>query len=599
MRAIMVMFDSLNRHMLPNYGCEWIKAPNFKRLGEKSVTFDNCYVGSLPCMPARRELHTGRYNFLHRSWGPIEPFDDSMPELLKQNNIYTHLVSDHQHYWEDGGCTYHTRYNSWEISRGQEGDPWKGQVGEISIPDTPFLATKLMNDLYGSNMYRQDIINRQYMVKEEHMSQAVTFKNGLEFIEKNNKEQDWFLQIETFDPHEPFFASQRFRDMYPDHDYDMEEFDWPPYAPMLENEKVVQHAKKQYAALLSMCDYYLGQVLDNMDKYDMWKDTMLIVNTDHGYLLGEHGWWSKSLMPTYNEIAHTPFFVWDPRIGHKGERRKSLVQTIDIAPTLLEYFQVDIPQCMEGKPLKDVILSDEPIRETAMFGYHGGHINITDGRYVYMRGPINKENKPLNEYTLMPTHMRNMFRPNELQDIELAEPFDFTKGCKTMKVEAGRGFINPVQYGSKLFDLQEDPHQLKEIDNLEVEVRLTNEIAKKMKINHAPLEQYERMGIPENEEYTINLLVKQREKVKNWEYIPELGEFELASGVYNQIITLLNTTPEKDRQPLMSSLINNLKKGGGDTITKEFVKEFIERLLISKDQKEMTLYFVELAGRTA
>ncbi len=123
MKAIMVMYDSLNRHFLPNYGNELTKMPNFRRLGEKCVTFDNSYVGSLPCMPARRELHTGRLNFLHRGWCPLEPFDDSMPEILKKNGIYTHLVSDHQHYWEDGGATYHTRYNSWECSRGQEGDP--------------------------------------------------------------------------------------------------------------------------------------------------------------------------------------------------------------------------------------------------------------------------------------------------------------------------------------------------------------------------------------------------------------------------------------------------------------------------------------------
>jgi arylsulfatase A-like enzyme len=52
MRAIMVMFDSLNRRMLPPYGCDWTHAPNFARLAERTVTFDNCYVGSMPCMPA-------------------------------------------------------------------------------------------------------------------------------------------------------------------------------------------------------------------------------------------------------------------------------------------------------------------------------------------------------------------------------------------------------------------------------------------------------------------------------------------------------------------------------------------------------------------
>ncbi|MCB0088072.1 MAG: sulfatase-like hydrolase/transferase, partial [Caldilineaceae bacterium] len=69
MKAIMVMFDTLNRHMLPPYsapGDDWVHAPNFQRLAQRTVTFDNSYVGSMPCMPARRELHTGRLNFLHR-----------------------------------------------------------------------------------------------------------------------------------------------------------------------------------------------------------------------------------------------------------------------------------------------------------------------------------------------------------------------------------------------------------------------------------------------------------------------------------------------------------------------------------------------------
>ena len=59
MKAIMVMFDSLNRHMLQPYGGDWAQTPNFQRLARRSVTFDNAYIGSMPCMPARRELHTG------------------------------------------------------------------------------------------------------------------------------------------------------------------------------------------------------------------------------------------------------------------------------------------------------------------------------------------------------------------------------------------------------------------------------------------------------------------------------------------------------------------------------------------------------------
>ena len=130
MRAIMIMFDSLNRHLLPPYGSDTIISPELPAAGRTDGHLRQLLRRILPCMPARRELHTGRYNFLHRSWGPLEPFDDSMPEQLGRAGIHTHLTSDHQHYWEDGGATYHTRYSTWEFLRGQEGDPWKGVVAE-------------------------------------------------------------------------------------------------------------------------------------------------------------------------------------------------------------------------------------------------------------------------------------------------------------------------------------------------------------------------------------------------------------------------------------------------------------------------------------
>jgi arylsulfatase A-like enzyme len=129
MRVVFALFDTLNRRSLGCYGGTTIKTPNFDRLARHSLVFDNHYVGSLPCIPARREMMTGRYNFLHRSWGPLEPFDHAWPELLgEQQGTYCHLVTDHAHYWEDGGATYHTRYDSAEFIRGQEGDAWKGIV---------------------------------------------------------------------------------------------------------------------------------------------------------------------------------------------------------------------------------------------------------------------------------------------------------------------------------------------------------------------------------------------------------------------------------------------------------------------------------------
>ncbi|HAI12841.1 MAG TPA: sulfatase [Phycisphaerales bacterium] len=506
MKAIMVMFDTLNRHFLPNYGCDWTHAPNFSRLGEKTVTFDNSYVCSMPCMPARRELHTGRPNFLHRSWGPIEPFDDSVPQMLKQAGVHTHLSTDHQHYFEDGGCTYHTRYSSWDFHRGQEGDPWIGQVG-----GSPFSPTHLKTDPDPNKpkgMRAQDMINRQYIGNDsEKMPQHGTFTAGLDFIDRNHDADNWFLQIETFDPHEPFYTQPEFKKFFEKHyaEYTGPDFDWPGYGKVTEAREVVEHCRYEYAALLAMCDCYLGKVLDAMDKHNLWDDTMLIVNTDHGFMLGEHDSWAKCWLPFYQEIAHTPFFVWDPRprkfdsnIDIQGQRRKALVQpSIDIPLTLLDYFGVQPTKDMIGKSLTQTIVDDTPIRDAAIFGIHGGQVNVTDGEYVYMRGYAGDENVPLNNYTLMPTHMRNRFHPDELKEMTLSEPLSFTKGVPVLKTpcNTANGGRNETFSKTMLFDLKSDYAQQNSLKDEAVEKKMIDHLVTLLKENDAPAEQYQRLGL--------------------------------------------------------------------------------------------------------
>ncbi len=495
MKSIMLMFDTLNRHMLPPYGNDWVHTPNFQRLAERTAVFDCCYVGSMPCMPARRELHTGRYNFLHRGWTPLEPFDDSMPEILKNNGVYTHLVTDHQHYWEDGGATYHNRYSSYEFIRGQEGDFWKAQV-EPEV-DIPFNSRGLDDPTFVDDSWKQDWINRSAMPAPEDQPQARTFNAGMEFIRDNHGADNWYLQIETFDPHEPFFSHQEFKNLYPKIFAEAPPrlaFDWPSYKPLTESPEYVQHMRYQYAALLSMCDRYLGRVLDLMDEFEMWDDTLLIVCTDHGFMLGEHDWWAKNRQPWYQELAHTPLFIWDPRSGIAGERRDSLVQMIDLPATLLEYFGIELPRDMQGVPLLETVASDIPVREAALFGIHGGHVNCTDGKYVYMRAPDNPENEPLNEYTLMPLRIRSRFAMNDLQDIQLAEPFTFTKGSRTMKIPA-RAWPDAHSFGTLMFDVEEDPKQENPLADSQIETVMIGHLVRLMKENDSPLEQFERLGL--------------------------------------------------------------------------------------------------------
>jgi hypothetical protein len=151
---------------------------------------------------------------------------------------------------------------------------------------------------------------------------------------------------------------------------------------------------------------------------------------------------------------------------------------------------------MQGMSLRDTIANDSPIREAALFGIHGGHVNVTDGHYVYMRAPTNSDNKPLYEYTLMPSHMRSMFTVEELQSIELAPPFTFTKGCRTLKVEA-RPWVNAHTFGTLLFDLKIDPGQQHAITDPDIERMMIQYLVRLMQQNDSPPEQFERLGLME------------------------------------------------------------------------------------------------------
>jgi len=502
MKTVFVLLDSLNRNAMECYGSTSVMTPNFARFAERAVTFDTHYVGSLPCIPARRDLHTGRLNFLHRSWGPLEPFDDSFPELLKQHGTYSHIITDHHHYFADGGATYHPRYSSWELVRGQAIDRWKAHVNAD--------LDRLTLDYHPMQRNRVNyMINRQYMGEEQDYSGPQTFALGQEFLARNHNEDNWFLQLECFDPHEPFHAPPRFREKYPT-GYAGPILDWPFYKRVEESPEEIAEIRANYAALTTMCDEYFGRILDFFDTHEMWEDTCLILTTDHGFLLGEHDWWSKNRMPVYEEIARIPLLIYHPDFaGQGGSRRRSLTQTIDLMPTIMELHGHQIPSDVTGKSLMPLLSDDAPIRSSAIYGYFGAACNVTDGRHAYHRYPEKLTAEGLYEYTLMPTRMTNRFAISDLVGATLANPFSFTKGAPVLRLEPRvNGSGEPVECQgmdfedtvTRLYDLEDDPRQENPIVAPDIEARLVAEMIGHMREADAPPELYARFDLEEASE---------------------------------------------------------------------------------------------------
>jgi arylsulfatase A-like enzyme len=255
---------------------------------------------------------------------------------------------------------------------------------------------------------------------------------------------------------------------------------------------------------VALCDHELGRLLDYMDQHAMWNDTALIVSTDHGFLLGEHDWWAKILMPCYNEVAHIPLLMHHPALGHlAGSRCAALTQTIDIATTLLDLYDQAPPAENQGVSLLDTAQGRVAPREALIYGVFGSAVNITDGRHTYFRYPRDLKGPDLYQYTLMPTHMKEHFSVAELADATLAPPMPFTKGVPLLKVPATPK--SPVFYGhgpggqqdthTVLYDLKSDPAQLHAVRDAAVEARLASAMYRLMRANDAPTESFARLDL--------------------------------------------------------------------------------------------------------
>lgn len=487
MRTIFILMDSLNRHYLNVYGDDRVQTPNIDRLAERGVVFDNHYCGSLPCMPARRDLMTGRLNFLETPWGPIEPWDDCLPMLLRrQKGIYTHMITDHYHYFHTGGDGYHNLFDSWEFERGQEGDAWRPVAGQPEMLETR-----------GKGRHRKAYwANREAMdtEKDEDYSTPRCFMRAMEFLDKNHTDDNWHLHLEVFDPHEPFDAPKKYRDMYGD-DWDGDLYNWPAYDKLdreLDTPEAVQHIRKRYAGALTMGDAWLGKFLDKMDAYDMWKDTVVILSTDHGHLLGEHGFWAKNYMFDYNELAHIPLIVCHPD-ANGGTRVQSLTTAIDTMPTIMELHGAELPQFVRGRSLLHLLKDDSGHHDAVLYGYFGKDVNMTDGKHTYCRQPV--PGSILYSHTAMPATAVGQEYREHLAGAETGVFLETTYGIPHFRIKRESGRHRDAPDFNPIYDLEKDPGQENPIQDDELEARLAEKMKELLDRYDAPPCQYERLGL--------------------------------------------------------------------------------------------------------
>ncbi len=420
--VVVVLLDSLNRHLLGAYGGDEFETPNLDRFAARHATrFTRHVTGSLPCMPARHDILCGTLDFLWRPWGSIELWDEPITAKLRAQNVTTMLVTDHPHLFETGGENYHTDFSGWDYLRGHEGDPWRTYLDPSWI-GTPELRARPSDWFYAraagadeGGWIRGYDRSRTFFREESDYPGPRTMQAAADWLSNATPHHDrWMLFVDEFDPHEPFDTPAPWRGRYEETPFDGDALIWPPYtnggvSQGLLTETEAQHIRANYGSKLSMIDHWFGKILSALDERDLWDSTAVIVCTDHGHYLGEmrdgKDIWGKPAVPQYEPLGHTPLLIHWPGIPG-GATCDALTTNVDLYATIADIYDVENAKRADGVSLAPLLRGEAAsVREWALGGVWGAWVQITDGRRKYARAPVG-DNFPLsmwsNRWSSMP-----------------------------------------------------------------------------------------------------------------------------------------------------------------------------------------------------
>ncbi len=378
LNLIFIMLDSLRQDHVSFYnrgepvfeGVPACKTPNIDKLARESVVFENVYPCGLPTIPVRIELMTGNFTLPYRGWEPLRPYpwEITIAEILAREGYVCGLVADTYHLFKPG-MNFHRGFHSFIWIRGQEYDAY------ASHPPLKRRVKDYVKENYPEEWRRlvaRYLANIDDVEKEEDYFPARVFRTAAEWLEKNVRHgKPLFLWIDCFDPHEPWDPPPRF-DTYTDPNYRGPRLVLPMGGPAdrWATEEDIRYIRGLYAGEVSFVDYCLGQFLEKVEELGLMDNSIIVLTSDHGHPLADHGKFLKGPDRLYNELLKVPFMIRLPG-GEHARRVDAIAMFPDVLPTLLELMGLKREWCMQGRSFAKVVLGEkDEHRDAAIMGYH-------------------------------------------------------------------------------------------------------------------------------------------------------------------------------------------------------------------------------------
>ena len=369
--VLLIMVDDLR-----DYGGAFtrdvVKTPNLDRLRARGTTFERAYVQYPVCNPSRSSMMVGlraeQTGIVGNNTRLRENMPDitTMPQLCKEAGWQTHAFGKLYHLgggrdaeqkklWMDSGRSWHTAQS--------------------------FEATQLGRKMLAGRNVTGGAINWcQWGIADGTDDDQPDGQIAAATVAKIDELGDspWFIGCGFMKPHDPFIAPKKYFDLVPPESLKpwRDPADITParkdavgfgaygeaFAKFTDDEW--RELLRAYCAGTSFMDAQLGRVLDALDRNKLWDKTLVIFAGDHGYHTGERNWWNKNTL--FERSCRAPLVIATPGLPN-GQTSRSLVEFVDLYPTVADICGLKIPHEVAGVSLRSVLISPDASVKNAAF----------------------------------------------------------------------------------------------------------------------------------------------------------------------------------------------------------------------------------------
>lgn len=366
--------------VLSCYGSQLMSTPHIDRIANEGMRFDNSFVTNALCAPSRATLLTGKYSNLNgmlsnpgettqgvTASSTFDSAQETLPKILRRNGYQTGMVGK-WHLPANPGLTGFDYF----VFKPNAGGPY-----------------------YDPNHYYRNSRLGSNVIEEKSYPGYIT-DNVVDFTLEGLKQftEPFFMMVQLFNDHRPFNPPHKYEHIYdktriPEpgtfyDDYSMRAApakearmriadmpDFHPPADLTERQRKQWNYQKfmeHFLGTLRSQDDNLGRLLDHLDKSGLAEDTIVVYTTDHGFFLGDHGWFDKRFM--YEQAIRVPWMIRYPGHIKPGSVSDDWVVNIDNAPTVLDLVGLPVPQEMQGRSIVPLFNGSAPPDWQKSYYYH-------------------------------------------------------------------------------------------------------------------------------------------------------------------------------------------------------------------------------------